>query len=232
MPAWQKPSTSTLESAAADQRPIVLYFADEANSDFELYGDDYAELSHSNAMFVKIAYNADREASPYAEESIIPTSKLLSDNPSRDYKIAVGKAAVLVCDWFGNEYFRTDNRVKADKLKTMIGGVAKLVEDQNKKLQKNLDKATAANEKANTKEALKNLTKNFDEGVVGLEAQEGSIRLYHEIMDSLREQKDALAAKRDVDGLKELAKLAKKTEAEKEIEAAIKEIQANPVTGK
>jgi len=232
MPSWQKPAASSIESASAEKRPIVLYFSDEADSDFELYGEDFAALSATDGMFIEIPYTDDREVSPWAETSVIPTSKLLSDNPSREYSVEVGKATVVVCDWFGNEYFRTDNRVKADKLKAMLVKVADLVEDSNKSLQKNLDKAVAANEKANTKDAIKNLMKNFEEGVVGLDAQEASIRMYHEIMDSLREQKDALVEKGDSNGLKELAKLAKKTDVEKEIDEALAGLAANPKTGK
>lgn len=183
-------------------------------------------------MFIKIPFTEDREVSPWAENSVIPTSKLLSDNPSREYKVEAGKATLIVCDWFGNEYFRSDNRIKADKLKAMLVKIADLAEDANKKLQKNLDKATQAREKADDKDALKNLLKNFDEGVVGLEAQEGSIRLYHEIMDGIRAQKDALVEKGDMEGLKELAKLVKKTELEKEIDDAMDDLKANPRTGK
>jgi hypothetical protein len=233
MPSWAKASSDSIESASAEQRPIVLYFADEADSDFEMYGEDFAELSKIDAMFMKIAYNADREVSPWAEESVVPTSKLLSDNPSREYDVKVGKATVIVCDWFGNEYFRTDNNVKADKLKAMIERVADEVEDANKKLQKNLDKANGYVEKEDQKNAVKYLVKNFDEGVVGLDAQEASIRLYHEIMDSIRSQKDELVKKGDVHGLKELSKIVKKTELEKEIDEAMDLAKENgPTTQK
>jgi hypothetical protein len=203
----------------------VLYFPNEADSDFTMYGEDLAEISKTEAMFVKVPYTADREKSPWAETSVVPTSKLLSDNPSREYNVAVGKAAVLVCDWFGNEYFRTDEKVKADKLKAMINKVSDLVEDANKKLQKNLEKAQQAVEKDDSKNALKTLLKNFGEGVVGLEAQEASVRLYHEIMDKFREQKDALVEKGDVNGLKELAKVVKKTDMEKEVDEAISSVK-------
>jgi len=203
----------------------VVYFPDEADSDFELYGEDFAELSKTDGMFIEIPYTDDREVSPWAEKSAVPTSKLLSDNPSRDYSVEVGKATVVVCDWFGNEYFRTDTRIKADKLKAMLVKVADLVEDANEKLQKNLDKATQANEKANTKDALKLLMKNFDEGLVGLDAQEASIRLYHEILDGLREQTAALVENNDIEGLKALAKLVKKTELEKEVDDAMASVK-------
>jgi hypothetical protein len=232
MPSWQKPSTTSIESAAADKRPIVLYFPDEADSSFELYGEDFAELSKTDGMFIKIPYTDDREVSPWAETSVVPTSKLLSENPSLAYDIDVGKATVVVCDWFGNEYFRTDTKVKTDKLKVMISKVSDLVEDSNKSLQKTLDKAVASREKANTKDALKKLMDNFETGVVGLDAQEASIRVYHEIMHELREKKDALQEASDVNGLKELAKLVKKTELEKEVDDAIAAVAANPKTGK
>jgi hypothetical protein len=231
-PSWASASTSTIESAAAEQRPIVLYFADENDSEWELYGEDFAALSQMDAMFIKIAYTADREVSPWAEESVVPTSKLLSDNPSREYNVRVGDQVVVVCDWYGNEYFRTDSKVRADKLKLMIGNVAKQVEDSNKKLQKYLDKAQADVDDSDNAGAIKNLLKNFKEDVVGLEAQEGSIRLYHSIMDSIREQKEKLVEKGDVDGLKDLAKIVKKTEMEKEIDEAMETAKANPTTQK
>jgi hypothetical protein len=233
MPSWAKASSDSIESASSEKRPIVLYFTDEAASDFELYGEDFAELSKVDAMFIKIAYTADREISPWAEESVVPTSKLLSDNPSREYDVKVGKATVVVCDWFGNEYFRTDNNVKADKLKSMIERVSDEVEDANDKLQKNLDKANGYVEKEDQKNAIKYLIKNFDEDVVGLDAQEASIRLYHEIMDGIRGQKDELVKKGDVNGLKELSKIVKKTDLEKEIDEAMETAKENgPTTQK
>jgi hypothetical protein len=235
-PSWASASSSSIESAAAEKRPIVLYFADENDSAWELYGDDFAEMSKTDAMFIKIAYTADREVSPWAEESVVPTSKLLSDNPSREYNVGVGKQVVIVCDWFGNEYYRTDNKVKADKLKVMVDRVADQVEDANKKLQKYLDKAQAEVEQKDNAGAIKNLLKNFKEDVVGLEAQEGSIRLYHSIMDSIREQKEEMVKKGDVDGLKDLAKAVKKTEMEKEIDEAMETAKnaaaENPTTQK
>jgi len=236
MPAWQTASTDSIESAAADQRPIVLYFADENDSDFEMYGDDFAELSRDSAMFMKVAYTDDREESPWAEESVVPTSKLLSENPSLAYNVPVGKATVVVCDWFGNEFFRTDNRVRCDKLQAMVERVSDLVEKASSKLQKNLDKARDYQEKENTKFVLRYVMKNFDDGLVGWEPIEESIRLYHDVLDDLRAKKDELVEKGDVDGLKEIAKVVKKTDMEKEVDEAMEEaakIKAdNPQTGK
>ena len=232
MPSWQKVDSSSIESAASDQRPIVLYFADENDSDFELYGDDYAELSRAGAMFMKVAYTDDREESPWTEESVVPTSKLLSENPSLAYDIPVGKATVLVCDWYGNEFFRTDNRVRADKLEAMVEKVADQVEKESSKLQKNVDKAKAYLEKEDTKNVLKYLMKNFDDGVVGWAPIEESIRMYHDVLDGLRAKKDDMVEKGDMDGLKELAKTVKKTDMEKEVDEAMEAVKNNPQTGK
>lgn len=221
IPAWQKPSSDTIESAATDQRPIIVYFPSENAADSEFYGEDLAKLSQADALFIKIPYTADREASPWADKSVVPTSRLLSDNPSRDYNIPVGKAAVLVCDWFGNEYFRTEPKIKAEKLSSMIGKVKEHVEDNNEKLQKNLDKAKQYVEANDRKNAVKALLKNFKDGLVGLDAQEGSIRLYHEIMDAARTELTKLSEKGDADGIKALAKDLKNTDVEKEIDEAI-----------
>lgn len=219
-----------IESASVEERPLVIYFPDERDSDFELYGEDFAELSKSNAVFVKIPYTEDRAESPWEEKSIIPTSKLLSDNPSREYDVRVGKATVLICDWHGNEYFRTDNRVRANKLEAMVVRVEKDAEKANDKLQRNYDKAKEEYDDGDTRKALRYLLKNFDdgEGPVGLPAQEESIRLYHEIADDARTKIDKLKEARDSDGLKDLAKEFKRTPVEKEIEEAIKAVEDMP----
>lgn len=214
----------------------MLFFPDEQDTPWDLYGDDFAKLSQEKAEFIKIKFTDDREEPPFAEDSVVPTSKLLSDNPSREYDVPVGEHVVVVCDWFGNEYFRTDCKVKANKLEAMIDKVADLAERENKKLQHNLDKAQQCVDKKDDRKAVYELRRNFKEDVVGLDAQEGSIRLYHEIMDRIRDQKDEMVKKGDVDGLKDLAKVVKKTDMEKEIDDAIAEAEKvkseNPVTGK
>ncbi|MCA8915812.1 MAG: hypothetical protein KDB90_10415 [Planctomycetes bacterium] len=224
VPAWQKASTDAVESAAAEERPIVIYFPSEEADDSEFYGEELAELSKADALFIKMTYTADREASPWAEGSVVPTSKLLSDNPARDYNVAVGRATVLVCDWFGNECYRTDVKIKAEKLSTMIGKVKDQVEDANDKLQKNLDKAQQFVDSADRKNAMKYLLKNFKEGLVGLGAQEDSIRLYHEVMDDARAEVAKLAAAKDSEALKALAKEFKKTDVEKDIDEALSKL--------
>lgn len=224
MPSWQKATTASIESAAADQRPLVLYFADEGDSEWVLYGDDFAELSKSDAMFVKFAHRAERDDDPWAAgESKVPVNKLLSDNPHREYDIPVGKNAVVICDWHGNEFYRTDNRVRHDKLKSMVERVSKDVEKATDKLQKNLDRAKAALEKEDTRRTLSYILKNFKEGLVGLEPIEESIRMYHEILDDLRVQKDEMVEKGDTDGLKEIAKIVRKTDMEDEVKEAMDE---------
>jgi hypothetical protein len=224
IPAWDKPSKSAIETAAADQKPIVLYFPSEGATDHEFHGKDLAAISQTDAVFMKMPFTADREASPWATDSIVPASKLLSDNPARDYNVPVGKATVVVCDWFGNEYFRTDAKVKAPALKTMIDKVAKQVEDMDKKLQKNLEKANEMVAKADRKGALKLLVRNFNEGVVGIGAQEESIRTYHAIMDEVRSEVAKAASDGDTATLKALARDFKKTDVEKEISEALKNV--------
>lgn len=170
---------------------------------------------------MRIAYNENRDKAP-ASESPIPVSKLLSDNPARDYNVAVGKPLFVVADWFGNSYFRSDKKPSAAELKQMIDKIPGKVEDANKKLAKTYDAANTAWTKSDRSNALKSLLKNFKEDMVGLEAQENSIRLYHEIMDATRTKMNELHEKGDVDGLKGLAKEVKGTDVAKEVDAAIK----------
>lgn len=222
VPAFELPSSSAMDKAASEQRPLIIYFPGENADDSAFYGEELANFSKSSALFVKVPYTADREKSPWAEASVVPTSPLLSDNPSRDYGVKVGVATVIVADWFGNEYFRTDNKATIDSLRGMVRKVADKMDAENKKLQKNLDKAVQANEKADRKTALKHLLANFKDGKVGLEAQEASIRLYHEIMDAARAEIDAMVSAGNKDGLKGMAKDLKGTDAEKAAQEALK----------
>ena len=204
-----------------------MLFEGEKSSDFDMYGEDFVELSSTDALFVKIAHTDSREKSPWAEATVVPTSKLLSDNPSRDFNIPVGKATVVVCDWHGNEFFRTDNKVKASALKGMVEKVAKQVESAEKKLQRHVDKAKAELEKENQANAIKSLLSAFSDGYVGLDPVVEATRMYHELMDDLRSKKDTLVEEGDTNGLRELARIVKKTDLEKEVDEAIKEVNAS-----
>jgi hypothetical protein len=222
IPAWQKASSETLESAARDGKALIIYFPGEGDTDASFADKELAEISKSDAVFIKIAYNEDREKSPWTEESVVPTSKILSDNPSRDYNIAVGKMALVIADSYGNEYTRLNKQPKADELKGYLKKVKENADKVSEKLKKNLDKANEALAASDRKGALKLLLKNFGEGVVGLTAQEDSIRAYHDILDAARTEMAELTEKGDVTGLKALAKDFTKTDLEKEIDEAIK----------
>ncbi|MBX3461062.1 MAG: hypothetical protein KF696_14035 [Planctomycetes bacterium] len=167
-------------------------------------------------------YTADREKSPWAVDSAVPASKLLSDNPARDYGVRVGQSTILVTDSWGNEHNRMTSAPNHKSLQAMVDKVKDKTEKDNTKLQKTYDKAKAAHESGDRKLALSEITKNFKTGLVGLAAQEETIRLYHTIMDEARAQVKELADKKDVEGLKSMLKDLRKTDVEKEINEAIK----------
>lgn len=200
----------------------MIWFPAENESDAEFSGKEIAELSKTSALFIKIPYSADREKSPWATESAVPVSKLLSDNPAREYEVKVGQSTILVTDSYGNEHNRMTAAPNHKSLQAMIDKVKEKSEKDNSKLQKSYDKAKAAHEKGDRKGALSEINKNFKTGLVGLAAQEETVRLYHTIMDEARAQMKELADKKDVDGLKNLAKEMRKTDVEKEINEAIK----------
>lgn len=139
-----------------------------------------------------------------------------------EYGVAVGKAELLVCDWFGNKFFAPGTKVKADALKAMIGKVKDEAEKADKKLAKDLEKARQQVEKKDEKGAVKTLLKNFKTGYFGLPAQAESVKLYHEIMDAGRERIKSLQEKGDTEGLKGIAKDYKGTDLEKEANEALK----------
>jgi hypothetical protein len=222
IPAWQRPSTETLESAAKDARPLLIYFEAEGATDASFADLELAEISKTDAVFIKIPYTEDREKSPWAEDSVVPASKILSDNPSREYKIEVGKMTVVITDSYGNEYTRVTKQPKATELKGYLAKVKEATDKNAEKLQKNLDKANEALAAKDRKGALKLLLKNFGEGIVGLTPQEESIRAYHQILDAGRTEMAELTEKGDAAALKALAKEFDKTDLEKEIDEALK----------
>lgn len=203
----------------------MIYFAEENATDADFSGKDLAELSKTDAVFVKIAFTEDREVSPWAEESVVPTSKLLSDNPSRDYDVPVGRTTIIVADSYGNEYYRLSKTPKGDQLKAYISRVNDQSEKASEKLQKNLDKAKDYLDKQDRKNAVKYLLKNFGEGVVGLTPQEESVRMYHEILDAARSELATMVENKDADGIKNLAKELKKTDMESEIDDALDSVK-------
>jgi hypothetical protein len=203
----------------------VIYFEAENATDADFSGTELAELSKTDAVFVKISFTEDREESPWAEKSVVPTSKLLSDNPSREYDVPVGKATVIVADSYGNEYYRLNGTPKADQLKASVAKVKDQSEKAAEKLQKNLDKAKDYMDKEDRKNAVKYLLKNFDEGLVGLDAQEETIRMYHEILDAARSELATLVEKKDANAIKSLAKEFKKTDMETEIDEALDSVK-------
>ncbi len=227
IPDWKSASSSTLESASEDGLPLVIWFMGESESEADVADKEIAEVSKSDAVFIRVEYSADREESPWAEESVVPTSKLLSGNPSRDYDIRPGKSTVVIADSHGNEYFRMSSMPRANRLKTYIEKVDDAVEKQNEKLQKYLEKARDEVDGGDRRKALRYLLKNFDDGngPVGLEAQEESIRLYHEIMDEIRTEVEALVEKGDVSALRSLEREVRNTDVEKEVEEAIDELK-------
>lgn len=225
MPAFELPSSSVLEKAASEKRPLVIYFADEKDDGAALADPDIKFLSSSAALFVKIPNNPDREESPWASESIVPASKLLSENPSRDYDIKVGVATVLVADWHGNEFYRFTSIPSATELRSSVNKVADKMETANRKLQKNYDAAKTAWGAKDRATALKSIIKNFKEDMVGLAAQEETIRLYHEIMDAARADITAMGEKGDKAGLEKAVKELKGTDVAKEASEALAKLK-------
>lgn len=205
---------------------MLIFFAGEeamyTNAGY-LYGEEFKKLAEESAVFVRVPYEADRTPAPFAEESPVPQQKLAGDNPSRDYDIKT-YPTFIVADCYGNEHFRLTSKPKVDDLEKYFGKVPEKSNEANEKLAKNLDKARESWEGKDAKNAIKSILKNFKEDVIGLENQEESIRLYHEILDEARAELAELAA----DGSKDAAKKIKamksiyaKTELEVEIEEAL-----------
>lgn len=205
--------------------PLIIYFADEKDDPAPFADQALVDLAQSEAVFVKIPYTSFRDKAPGAEDSVIPTSKLLSDNPSRDYKIPVGRMALIIADCHGNEFFRLTSVPKAKELKASLDKVPAQVEKAEAKLRKNFDSAKAAWDKQDQANALKPILKNFKEGLVGLDAQQETITLYNQILEAGLEKVKRAHERGDMEALKGLSKDFKGTSVGKAADDALK----NPI---
>lgn len=225
-PEWQNPSSDVLEKAAAEKQALLIFFpgeAEEKAGDAYLSGKEIQELSQKSAQFVKIPYNADREAAPSTGDNVVPVSKFLSDNPSRDFGVKT-YPTFIVADSYGNELYRiSGKKPTAKELGEQFGLVSKKMDDNGKKLSKNLDVAKKAWETKDYSKSLRPILANFKDGLVGYDAQNDSIRLYHEMLDSARSEVGTLndGSAESVKKLKTMKTTFKGTELEKEIDAAL-----------
>lgn len=226
-PATCSASESVITDAAEAKKPLVLLIAKGEGTCFK--EGDFSTLE-SRAIFVKIAWRADKleeSASP------VPTSKLLSGNPSAAYEVKGDKPCMLVCDWFGNEYFRVEGEVSVDELTKFLLKVNGEIKDNIDKLQKNYDKAKASRDGGDRKNAIKTVLKNFKLDVVGFEPQQKTIELYTQIIEEGRTEAREKHARNDLEGLKAMQKEFKDTELEPEIAEMLKNpvgANANPTT--
>lgn len=209
--SWYRADTETFEAAAKDKAPIVLYFVEEdldpIDASRQLHDLELAKLSDENYLFVMVEYNPDRTPS-FDNGSPVPTSKLLSPNPSRDYNITK-YPSYLVCDWYGNEYTRYTKTPGAKDLKKQLEGVTDEMDKANAKLQATLDEAKKALEAKDTRDFIKAAIKNFKTGTVGLAGQEDTIALYRKVIDEAREEVNSILESRPEDGKDRLKQMSK-----------------------
>jgi hypothetical protein len=224
-PAWEKPSSQALDRAASTKMPLVICFPDEKDDPAAFADPELVEMAAKDAVFIKMPYTSIRDKAPGAEESVIPTSKLLSDNPARDYRVPVGKLTLILADCHGNEYFRLTSVPKAKELKASLEKIPAQMEKAESRLRKNYDSARAAWDKQDQANALKPILKNFKEGLVGLEAQQETITLYNQILEAGLEKVKKAHERGDMEALKGLSKDFKGTSVGKAADDALK----NPI---
>ena len=227
IPTWEKPEAKVLERAAKKSLPLLILFEgeddDSTDADY-IFGKDIVELAKNKAVFIRVKYNPDREES-WDDGSMVPSSIILSKNPTRDYHVKVFPTMV-VADCYGNEYYQGTKKPDAATLTRYFDSIADKMKQSNDKLQKKLDDAKKSFEAKDTAKTLKALSENFATKIVGLAAQEASIKLYHQVIEGGRKElQDAVAAGgKELDKkLKDLKKLYKDTELAKEIDTAIKD---------
>lgn len=225
---WQVAKIDKIESYQKKKKPIILFFLEEGmdavDGSREIHDKELAEMAKKgDAVFLLIEHNGDRTPS-LDTGSPIPTSKLASPNPAREYKVNK-YPSLLVCDYHGNEYHRFDKCPTVKDLKKRLEGLGDAIEAAEQRLRKNVDLAKGQLEKKDYRKFFQSLFTNFKEGIVGLEAQNEGIKIYREVIDTTREEINDILEKRPADGqarLKELGKNFRDTELRKEIDDAIK----------
>jgi hypothetical protein len=222
LPDWRLPDLQAISSAIAKGLPLVIYFPGEFEAETAWADTEMVKLSKESAVFIKVPFNEDREQ---AVKSIVPDSKILRGNPSRDYAVPVDKDIVIVADGHGNEYFRYLRVPEADELEKLLDQVPNRASQLNEKLAANLEKAQARLEKGERREALKYILKNFREAVVGLHAQLDTIDLYVKLIEEGHAELTKLADAGDKDGLKALSREFADTDLEKEINEALAKLK-------
>lgn len=181
--------SSALEKAANGGKPIVVLFAKEKTDITTFFqGQDYVDMKDADAVFIAVPYTTDRTPAPGAKETIVPSNKLLGDNPSRDYNVRVGEEVVLVLDSFGNFDdigVRFSKKPTSKELKEAFARMPAKAESLSKKLQKNVDAANAALGKGDRNAAFKAAVKVLETGMVGYSACNEASKIYHSICDEV-----------------------------------------------
>jgi hypothetical protein len=221
MPRFQTASSELLERTQREEQPLVIIIVPrEEDNDRILYGEDFANLSREKATFVKVLDSGDRTRPSWENEATVPTSPLLSANPARDYDVPVGRIAVLVCDWFGNEYARFQGNVRAPALERSIDGIERQVQAEINRLERTLSRVKRDVENENVSGAMRSLLRIFGEGKAGLEPIEEAARLYHKLCDDARQSLEKLEAEGDEAGIRDLERIFRGTDMENEISEA------------
>jgi predicted component of type VI protein secretion system len=224
---WRMAELSTIESAMSANKPIVLFFVceemDAVDVTNEVHDEELAKLAQNREVtFLIIEHNADRTPR-LTDGSPIPTSRLTSPNPGREYDIR-RYPTVVVCDQFGNPYQDFGRVPPVRALKTAVESVEDEMKAANERLQRDVEAAEKALEDKNMRAFFNAATRTFRTGVVGLEASERMRTLYRQVIDEQRKQIEDILDERPEDGVNRLRDMSRNfrgTELASEIDEAI-----------
>jgi hypothetical protein len=221
MPRFQAPSAELIERSQREEQPIVIVFVPaEQDNDRLLYGEDFAELSRAKALFIKVVDRGDRTRPSWEAESTVPTPKILSANPARDYDVPVGRTTILVCDWFGNEYSRLAGNSRANVIERSVDGIQRQVEADVRRLERQVERVEQSIERDDVGGAVRALLRIFGEGKAGLKPIEDAARLYHKLCDDARVTLEKLVDEGDEAGIRELERTFRNTDFANEVSEA------------
>jgi hypothetical protein len=211
----------------AAQKPIVLFFLEEGmdaiEGSMEIHDVELATMANEGlATFLLIEHNGDR--TPRLDDgSPIPTSKLSSPNPGREYDIR-RYPTIVVCDHFGNDYQNFNRVPQPRQIKAAVESVADHMESTNNRLARDVEAAEKALEDKNIRGFFTAALRCFGTGVVGLESAEKMRSIYRNFIDEQRKEIDTILQDRPDDALNRLRGMSRDfrgSELQAEIDEAI-----------
>ncbi|MCC6573026.1 MAG: hypothetical protein IT462_04470 [Planctomycetes bacterium] len=214
--SWTDASSTVFDEAKTGAKAIVLYFEDKTKGAKWPEDADLVDLQTKNLVAcVRVCktYNGKKNDPPPSK--VIRTNKLAAN----DLWEAFGNPAAgtfIICDENGNEFFRGTDK----KLQKNVVALKKSVKERRTKADGLIKKAQKLIDDKNDEGAMKDLLTALKLELDGWDEAAKAVELYNGVMTRVKEKIEAAAG--DQAKLKALQKSFKGTDAEVDIDDALK----------